>query len=196
MKNDILSLEEEFKTSRESSKSDILKGTSPFKIEIAKYMYESSEHIKKEYIKETELLKKAGRKSVGGVITTNYDCFLENVFEDYEKYIGQEELIFSTIQGIAEVYKTHGCCTKPETIVINEKDYIEFAERNAYLAAKILTIFLEHPIIFLGYSISDKNIESILKAIVKCLSPSNLNKLIERLIFVERNRGACEECNF
>jgi hypothetical protein len=35
------------------------------------------------------------------------------------------------------------------------------------LAAKILIIFLEHPVIFLGYSISDKNIENVLKAIVK-----------------------------
>ncbi|MFZ3171663.1 MAG: hypothetical protein WA118_06745 [Carboxydocellales bacterium] len=39
-------LEEEFKTSRESSKSDIIKGTSPFKIEIAKYIYVSSERIR------------------------------------------------------------------------------------------------------------------------------------------------------
>lgn len=98
-------------------------------------------------------------------------------------------MIFSPIHGIAEIYKIHGCCTKPESIVIIENDYIGFAEKNAYLAAKILTIFLEHPVIFLGYSIRDKNIEDILKAIVKCLSSENLIRLKERLIFIEWNDG-------
>ena len=30
--------------------------------------------------KEIELLKKVGDRSIGGVITTNYDCLLENLF--------------------------------------------------------------------------------------------------------------------
>jgi hypothetical protein len=75
--------------------------------------------------------------------------------------------------------------SRPESIIINEEDYTAFEQRNAYLAAKIMTIFLEHPIIFLGYSINDINIQNILKEIVKCLSPKNLLMLKERLIFVE-----------
>jgi len=115
------------------------------------------------------------------------------VFPSYTKYIGQEELLFSTLQGISEIYKIHGCCTKPESIIINEADYADFSEKNAYLAAKILTIFLEHPIVFIGYSINDTNIENILKSIVKCLSTENLEKVRERLIFVERAKNGIPE---
>lgn len=183
----------EFKESRELFKEDIKKLTSPFKIEIAKYMKDRSSHVNDEYKDEIAALQNIGKKSIGGVLTTNYDCFLESIFNDYAKYIGQEELIFSTIQGVAEIYKIHGCCAKPETIVINENDYVDFADRNAYLAAKILTIFLEHPVIFLGYSISDNNIENIMKAIVKCLSLENLAKLKERLIFIEWNNDGQED---
>lgn len=130
-----------------------------------------------------------GEKSIAAVITTNYDTFIEDSLKNYTKFIGQEELIFSNIQGVGEIYKIHGCSTEPNSIVINEKDYLEFEDRNAYLAAKILTIFLEHPIIFLGYSIGDKNIKSILKAIVKCLSKEKLEKFKKRLIFVEWNNS-------
>ena len=185
--------DDRFKDSRLRYTDEITVHTSPFKIEIAKYMKEKSNNVAKDYQSELKVLQKIGKKSIAGVITTNYDSLLEKLFDNYVSYIGQEELIFSSIQGIAEIYKIHGCCTKPNSIVINEKDYVDFAQRNAYLAAKILTIFLEHPIIFIGYSISDKNVEDILKAIVRCLSMDNLMKLKERLIFVEWNDGDAED---
>lgn len=53
--------------------------------------------------------------------------------------------------------------------------------------AKLLTIFLEYPIIFMGYKIGDTNIREILTSIAKCLSKENLDKLEDRLIFVEWN---------
>lgn len=185
--------DEKFESSRTEYRKEIQQGVSPFKIEIAKHMKEHSTQTKKELEEEIQQLKKSSKKSIGGIITTNYDCLLENIFEGYETFIGQEELIFSPIQGIGEIYKIHGCCTKSDSIVINEKDYIDFDDRNAYLAAKIMTIFLEHPIIFLGYSISDKNIENIMKAIIKCLSEENLKTLKERLIFVEWNNSSEED---
>lgn len=45
---------------------------------------------------------------------------------------------------------------------------------------------MEHPIIFIGYSLSDKNIQSILQSIVHCLDDSNLEKLRNNLIFLKR----------
>lgn len=183
-----------FKESREQSAEELRRGVSPFKIEIARYMRERSQTHNPEYAAEIALFKQLEMKSIGGVLTTNYDSFIEDVFTNYTKYVGQEELLFSTLQGISEIYKIHGCCSKPESIVINEADYVDFTENNAYLAAKILTIFLEHPIIFIGYSLADKNIETILKSIVKCLSIENLNRIKERLIFVVRAKeGEAEE---
>ncbi|NGT11933.1 hypothetical protein G6Y96_09240 [Clostridium perfringens] len=182
--------DEMFKKSRIENREFVKDKCSPFKIEIANFFREQSN---KEYIegteKEIELLKKVGDRSIGGVITTNYDCLLEKVFSNYHysKFIGQEELIFSDITGIGEIYKIHGCCTKPGSIIINEDDYKKFDNKNSYLIAKLLTIFLEYPIIFIGYKIGDKNIQNILKEISKCLSKEHLEKFENRFIFIEWN---------
>lgn len=48
-----------------------------------------------------------------------------------------------------------------------------------------MTIFMEFPIIFMGYSISDSNIKNILKAIVGCLDSVQVKLLQERFVFVE-----------
>ena len=38
---------------------------------------------------------------------------------------------------------------------LREADYAKLAETQDYLAAKLLTIFMEYPIIFIGYSLND-----------------------------------------
>lgn len=192
--NQLWFIDDQFSASRIESADEIGRSISPFKIEIARYMRDKSREHKAEYAAEIEQFKKLEMRSIGGVLTTNYDTFVEDLFPSYTKYVGQEELLFSTLHGVSEIYKIHGCCTKPESIVINEADYADFTENNAYLAAKILTIFLEHPIVFIGYSINDTNIENILKSIVKCLSAENLDKIKERLMFVVRAKeGESEE---
>lgn len=183
----------EFSENREKFKELIVSGNcSPMKIEMAELFRRISEmDFKEEMLNEIELLNKVADRSLAGVITTNYDYIIERVFHNYKytRYIGQEELIFSPITGVSEIYKIHGCCSDPSSIVINDSDYEKFNERNAYLVAKLLTIFLEHPIVFLGYRIGDANIREILTAIAKCLSKENLEKLKERLIFIEWNSG-------
>lgn len=179
----------EYERARERHKEAALAGISPFKIDIAEGLKSKQENISSEYQEEIELFKNLSSKHISGIITTNYDTFLESCFNDYDVFIGQEELIFSVIQGIAEIYKIHGCVTQPESIVINEGDYIKFINKNAYLASKILTLFLEHPIIFIGYSINDPNIEEILSSIVDCLNEEQLEVLRERFIFVEWNNS-------
>lgn len=157
---------------------------SPFKAEIAMYIKNQS-NIVPEYAEEIEKLKKLSIKSISGIITTNYDDFFENNFEGYRRYVGQDELIFSGIQGIGEIYKIHGTIEEPKSIIIDSKDYKEFENKSSYLAAKLMTIFIEHPIIFIGYSISDINIQSILSSIIKCLDTEKIVTLKNRFIFIE-----------
>ncbi|MCC0693079.1 SIR2 family protein [Clostridioides sp. ZZV14-6387] len=157
---------------------------SPFKVEIATYIKNNSTLLDK-YINEAEKFRKISKKSLSGIITTNYDLFLEENTDNYNSYIGQEELLFSNTQGIAEIYKIHGCITNPKSIVINENDYIDFEKKSPYLASKLMTIFVEYPIIFMGYSLSDSNVRRILKSIIDCLSEEKLKILEDRFIFVE-----------
>lgn len=185
--------EKKYETAREKNKAAALAGVSPFKIDIAENLKSKKDNISIIYENEIELFQQLSSKHIAGIITTNYDTFLESCFKDYEVYIGQEELIFSVIQGIAEIYKIHGCVTQPNSIVINEDDYTDYLNKNAYLASKILTLFLEHPIIFIGYSINDPNIEEILASIVECLNREQLKKLKDRFIFVEWNNSGEED---
>ena len=162
----------------------VREGTSPFKAEIAAYI-KSSSKIQEQYQTEIDLLRKISEKSIAGVITTNYDTFLEDHFDKYQTYIGQKKLIFSALQDVAEIYKIHGSVEEPSSIVIDEKDYQEFEDKEKYLAAKLMTIFVEYPIIFMGYSISDKNVQSIIKSIVECLDQDQVSQLADRFVFVE-----------
>lgn len=134
---------------------------------------------------EVELLKEA---VVDAIITTNYDKFLEGLFPEYQVYVGQDELIFSDPRGVGEIYKIHGSVDDPNSIVLTTQDYGAYNERNAYLAAKLLTLFVEHPVIFLGYSMSDSNITKLLENLVSCLKPEHVSKLQNRLLFVHRSR--------
>lgn len=166
----------------------IKNGLSPFKAEIASYIKRNCRIVEK-YKIEIEMLLKLSEKNIAGVITTNYDTFIEDNFIGYTKFVGQKQLIFSAIQGIAEIFKIHGSVEQPESLIINERDYLDFDKKSSYLAAKLMTIFMEYPIIFMGYSISDANIQKIIKSIIECLDTEQIKLLEDRFIFVEYQPG-------
>lgn len=161
---------------------------SPFKVEVAQYIDEKSLPVSDKQ-DELALLKEISKKSLAGIITTNYDQLLEKETDGYTSFVGQEELIFSAIQGWAEIYKIHGSITNPDSIILTERDYSYFADYCPYLASKLMTIFMEYPIIFMGYSLGDPNIRVILESIVKCLSRENLERLQNRFVYVEWEEG-------
>nr|WAI02748.1 MAG: SIR2 family protein [Candidatus Methanoperedens sp.] len=116
------------------------------------------------------------------IITTNYDRFLEKIFPEYEPIIGQKILHTNNIS-IGEIFKIHGCISEPESMVLTEKDYIEFMAKKKYLSAKLLTYFAEHPLLFIGYSAEDPNIKSILSDIDEIISSNN--ELIPNIYILE-----------
>lgn len=174
----------EIRSESQEVQDAVASGVSPFKAEIAKYI-SSLSVVKSEYTEEVKKLQEIARNNISGVITTNYDCFFEDLFEGYKAFIGQDELVFSQLQGVAEIYKIHGSVTSPESIVINQSDYQLFRDKGKYLAAKLMTIFMEYPIIFIGYSISDSNIQEILGNIVECLPTNKVESLKKRFVFVD-----------
>ncbi|WP_430966771.1 SIR2 family protein [Spongiimicrobium sp. 2-473A-2-J] len=115
------------------------------------------------------------------IITTNYDKFLELLFNDYSPIIG-EELLSSNYSSIGEIFKIHGCVSDPKSIVINKNDYDIFTTKKKYLTAKLLTYFLEHPVIIMGYSATDPNVQAILSDIDEILASKN--KLVNNIYLV------------
>ncbi|GGR28840.1 SIR2 family protein [Agromyces mediolanus] len=126
-----------------------------------------------------------GSAVVDGVITTNYDSLTDQLFQSFQPYIGQDELMMSDAQFIAETYKIHGAATQPLSLVLTKGDYDRFSNRNHYLAAKLLTIFAEHPVIFVGYSLGDEYLNEILDNIATAVGPERLGELGKRIYFVE-----------
>lgn len=153
------------------------------KIRISDYLKEKSLiEFPKKYSEEINLLKSL---CIDGIITTNWDDAIERMFPKFTKFIGQQELIFAPTYSIGEIYKIHGCFRDPKSLILTESDYKDYNDKNAYLAAKLTTIFIEHPIIFIGYSISDRNIIDLLRSLVCCMDKKNLNKLRDNLFFVD-----------
>lgn len=175
----------EYAGSVASDAAKIVDSTSALRIEISRYLSMLGQENAKAsaFPEEVALLSTL---NVDGIITTNWDPFLEQLYPDYKKYIGQNELLFSNPQEVAEIYKIHGCATRPGSLTLTSDDYGEFNMKNPYLAAKLITIFVEHPIVFLGYSISDENIASLLRSISLCVGKQHLEKLRQNLIFVRR----------
>ncbi|KVC62853.1 hypothetical protein WI73_24830 [Burkholderia ubonensis] len=107
---------------------------------------------------EIEALKNI---SAHAIITTNYDEVIEPLFPQYETVIGQQ-IMRKGYLAIGEIFKIHGCRTIPQSLIVNEADYQRFDEDHKYLSAKLLTYFIEHPLIFIGYRADDPNIKAIL----------------------------------
>ncbi|QIL74025.1 SIR2 family protein (plasmid) [Diaphorobacter sp. HDW4B] len=99
--------------------------------------------------------------SAHAIITTNYDEVIEPLFPEYESIVGQQ-IMRRGYLAIGEIFKIHGCRTMPQSLVVNEADYQRFDEDHKYLSAKLLTYFIEHPLVFIGYRADDPNIKAIL----------------------------------
>lgn len=145
--------------------------------------------------KEFESWKQFIRKSQI-IITTNYDTLIEDSYSDgskasLKKYIGQEGF-FDKTSGSAELFKIHGCCTDPNSIIINEEDYNLFNKNSVLISAKILSSLITSPIIFLGYSLSDANVRKIISDFTSQLPKEDSRISENRIIVIEYAKGVMQ----
>lgn len=166
------------------------KDISPFKKLVSNRF---NEYIYKEGIEdELKLFRKMILKSQI-IFTTNYDNFIEDNYNkisehNIKKYIGQSGF-FQQTPGYAEIYKIHGCSTRSNSLVITSQDYKEFEKNSILISSKIISMLLYSPIIFIGYSLKDRNVRQIIKDFSSSLTEREKNILEKRLILVERKEG-------
>ncbi len=161
------------------------KNISPYKMFLANYFKKMNIHRNPRLLEEIEAFKLLKNK-ISAVITTNYDLFLENkIFtEDYQVFCHQYELFSSDSYNIAEIYKIHGSALDANSIVITQKDYENFDKSRKLFIAKMLTLFAESPIIFLGYSFTDRNIQTIIADFLSCLTPAEMSNIENHFVFI------------
>lgn len=170
---------------------DDLSLTEPFKIFVAQY-FKSLSPLKDKR-KEIQAFKEVS-KNITGIITTNYDGFLEEeIFSHFEVFNTQKELMTRPSYVINEIYKIHGSYQDHMSLILTAKDYKNFKDNCLYLTSKLTTIFVEYPIIFLGYSLNDENIKMILSNIYRSFDQSSEINFEEKIIFINRVNSSSEQ---
>ena len=171
-------------SSRSAARAPAIDSESSLKAHVAGFVRERDRTEPRDPVLRAELAALASAV-IDGVITTTWDSLLERTFPDFEVYVGQQAVIRADVMGIAEVYRIHGSATDPDSLVLTRRDHHQFRERSPYFAAKILSAFTEHPVVFLGCSPESSDVVAILSSIAACLTADSIKALKNRLIFVE-----------
>lgn len=158
---------------------------SRFKIYLCKLL--SQINYKQEYEHEITELKKV-RKNISSIISTNYDTLIEHIF-GFKSLIGNDILLSNPY---GSLYKIHGCVSDPKRIIITKDDYEYFNKRYELIRAQLLSLFIHNPIVFLGYSLGDDNIKSLLKTIFTYVDPNTeqAEKIRSNFLLVEFDKGS------
>lgn len=166
-------------------------GVNPFRKTIATILEDLD--ILEEKQSEIEIFRQLKNK-VMSIITTNYDTLIENLFDLSKEntFIGQPQLFNPNSLDLGELFKIHGCVTQSDNIVISKSDYDNFRETAKLFTAKLLTLISENPVVFIGYSISDPNIQQVLTDLVRCLSNEQIESLKNHFYLVEFSEGTQE----
>lgn len=131
------------------------------------------------------------RKNISSIITTNYDKFIEKIF-NFNPLIGNDILLSNPY---GSVYKIHGCISEQNHIIFTENDYKLFLEKYELIRAQLLSLFIHNPIIFMGYSISDENIKNILKTVFTYIEPNSeqAEKIRNNFLLVEYEENSTSD---
>ncbi len=152
---------------------------------ISKYFSNYDVYNTKKLKNELKELRKLESK-IPIIITTNYDEFIEkSLFSNFKCFYDQNQYFRADTEGIGEIYKIHGSVLYPNSLIFNDEDYEKFNKYLRVVAAKILILLLDYPIIFLGYSLEDENVLEILKTLIDCLNQQQLKDLENSFIYVQ-----------
>ena len=152
-------------------------------------MYISKLFAKLDYKNDLELVElKKVRKNISSIITTNYDCMLEEIF-GFNPLIGNDILLSNPYGAL---YKIHGSVEEPDKIIITADDYAKFNQKYELIRAQLLSLFIHNPIIFIGYNIGDENIKKILKTIFTYVDANSetAEKVRSQFLLVEYEKGS------
>lgn len=128
------------------------------------------------------------------IVTTNYDPLVEdtitkNSSQSPKIYVGNSGFFDESSEGWSEIYKIHGSSTDPSSIMINQSDYDEYDKNSILVSAKILSSMIDSPILFLGYSLTDRDIRKLLTDFSKQLPQEDTRKSANRIFVVEYKKG-------
>jgi hypothetical protein len=104
------------------------------------------------------------------VITTNYDdiydkyCSTGDASDGYNvcRY-DQTHLINDLRSPVRSIVKAHGCMTDPSKIVLTKSQFFKARQDHSNFFKLLDALFLTHTLFFIGYSLSDPDIQLLLE---------------------------------
>jgi hypothetical protein len=114
------------------------------------------------------------------IITTNYDELIEKNFEHYNRSTeahnvcryNQSHILEDLRSPTRSIIKIHGCVTEPQEIVLSRSSYFKAKLKHPSFFHTVSSLMTVNTVIFLGYSVSDPDIQLILENI-QLFSKSN-----------------------
>ncbi|MCE3606999.1 SIR2 family protein [Massilia sp. P8910] len=104
------------------------------------------------------------------VITTNYDtvydwyCRQGIARDGYNIFKYTDNHLVSQLRSpIRCVIKAHGCITDPDTMVLTRSEYFSAKQKSPHFFKVLDALFLTHTILFVGYSLTDPDIQITLE---------------------------------
>jgi len=98
--------------------------------------------------------------------TTNYDSLIEDSLRDAGRMVAvnhsQEQLTSQSNSADVVVYKIHGDKSRPDQCILSQDDYERFMDTRGEFVGILQSSLVEKTFLFLGYSLSDPNVDHIL----------------------------------
>ena len=107
------------------------------------------------------------------ILTTNYEEFLEKNFEYYSdgesayavKTHTADDLVDNLRSPAPAIVKVHGCISEANKLVLSRTSYFEARRRNPGFFSVLSALFTVNTILFIGYSVSDPDMQMLLENI-------------------------------
>ena len=101
------------------------------------------------------------------IFTTNWDLSIEQELGVIPLVQDKDYLARDWDESSRVVTKLHGSIDRPDTLVISEEDYVDVygGKKNPCIMTKFASLVAERTLIFVGYSLSDQDIQMQLKNI-------------------------------
>ena len=108
------------------------------------------------------------------IITTNYDSLLEDAYGESCNLVVTNSDLSQVDSRKPTIYKVHGDFSHPDDIVIAQRDYKRmYSQKQENLIwDTIRAEFSRHNVLFIGYSISDQNIQMLIEYIKEQMGES------------------------
>ncbi len=119
--------------------------------------------VPSEHFEPGEVHEQLARLPWAALVTTNYDDLLERAFvrRRVRKVVWDTDLTQRRSPDDLLIVKMHGDLCDGRSIVLTEEDYRRYPATRPGVTVKVKQLLLEHPLLFVGFSLTDPNFTNI-----------------------------------